>query len=461
MPRVSILLPAYNRAEVMRYAIRSVLQQDFTDWELVVAGDACTDHSEEVALSFGDPRISFFNRDRNSGGQSAPINDAFQRSDGEFIFILNQDDMYFGNHLSSCLSHMRATGADLIWSPVVLLRRSGRAEGAADPRYDLLDIGGAVSGGGYDPEVFVIGSSMAMTRAAMGRAGPWPEASDTLLLPSQAWLFNAVRAGVKTSYREALSVLCILAGDRRFAYLKSVSAEHARAWSWVAGRPHAGDDVLGCLALNLAAERYRKGWHLQPPTEDAAPKSSALADYADRLGIHPHELRDAVLGKPRGDLIARHRRHTADATPLEIGQTLEFGRNLVNPYLDDNWHSAEADGRWTASQNADILFRPRAEPGTLLALRIRALPLQRDDETEIAIDGRVVARHRFGDVRVCDVALGPAEGKPLRLTLTQSRITSPKALGTADDPRPLGLKVIEADLRRADPLVQPPPALSQ
>ena len=64
----------YNRSNVLRYAIESVLAQTVSDWEMIVIGDACTDDTAEVVESFGDGRIRFHNLDQNVGEQSGPNN---------------------------------------------------------------------------------------------------------------------------------------------------------------------------------------------------------------------------------------------------------------------------------------------------------------------------------------------------------------------------------------------------
>ena len=91
--KVSIITATYNRSEVLKWAIRSVLAQTFCDWELIVVGDACTDDTEQVVASFTDPRIRFVNRSTSFGEQSGPNNDGFFLANGRLIAYLNHDDL--------------------------------------------------------------------------------------------------------------------------------------------------------------------------------------------------------------------------------------------------------------------------------------------------------------------------------------------------------------------------------
>jgi len=87
---VSIILPTYNRADLLPQAIESVLRQTFTNWELIIWNDGSTDNTAEVANSFTDPRISVYSEPNR--GMSYGLNQGFARAQGEWIAFLDDDD---------------------------------------------------------------------------------------------------------------------------------------------------------------------------------------------------------------------------------------------------------------------------------------------------------------------------------------------------------------------------------
>jgi glycosyltransferase involved in cell wall biosynthesis len=115
-PRVTVIIPTYNRAETLRYAIESVLWQEFQDYELWVIGDCCTDHTEQVVKSFNDPRVQWYNLPKNSGYQSEPNNEGIRRARGKYIAYLNHDDVWLPNHLKILYQHIESSGADIVYA---------------------------------------------------------------------------------------------------------------------------------------------------------------------------------------------------------------------------------------------------------------------------------------------------------------------------------------------------------
>ena len=89
--KVSVIIPTYNRADFLRSAILSALNQTFKDIEIIVADDKSTDHTQEVVKSFTDQRIRYITN-KNNRGPSATRNSAILASKGEYIAFLDDDD---------------------------------------------------------------------------------------------------------------------------------------------------------------------------------------------------------------------------------------------------------------------------------------------------------------------------------------------------------------------------------
>ena len=98
--KVSVIIPTYNRAEFLRSAIESALNQTYTDLEIIVSDDKSTDHTREVVKSFKDNRIKYILNEGNKG-PSATRNTAILASKGEYIAFLDDDDEWLPDKLQS------------------------------------------------------------------------------------------------------------------------------------------------------------------------------------------------------------------------------------------------------------------------------------------------------------------------------------------------------------------------
>lgn len=97
-PRVSIVMAAYNGEPYVRDAIRSVLDQDFADFELVVVDDGSTDGTAATVIGFGDARIRYHRNERNLG-QTPSLNVGLRLARGKYIARLDTDDEYLPGKL--------------------------------------------------------------------------------------------------------------------------------------------------------------------------------------------------------------------------------------------------------------------------------------------------------------------------------------------------------------------------
>lgn len=100
MPKVSVIMPIYNKAGRLRFSIESVLQQTFKDFELIMINDGSTDSSHEIAIEYKrkDSRIVYF-KQRNQG-VSVSRNNAITLARGEYISFLDADDILHPEFLS-------------------------------------------------------------------------------------------------------------------------------------------------------------------------------------------------------------------------------------------------------------------------------------------------------------------------------------------------------------------------
>ena len=112
LPSFSIICPVYNKADFIRSAIDSVLNQSYPHFELLVINDCSTDESLSLAQSYSDPRIIVSSvPNKNGGGGYYARNYGVSLASNKWLCFLDADDIYLPNHLS-CLSDLISTFPD-------------------------------------------------------------------------------------------------------------------------------------------------------------------------------------------------------------------------------------------------------------------------------------------------------------------------------------------------------------
>jgi len=97
-PTVSVIVPTYNRAHLLGRAIKSVLDQTYQDFELIIVDDASTDNTKEVVKCLDDPRIRYVRHEENRGGAAAR-NTGIKTARGQFIAFQDSDDRWLPDKL--------------------------------------------------------------------------------------------------------------------------------------------------------------------------------------------------------------------------------------------------------------------------------------------------------------------------------------------------------------------------
>lgn len=105
--KVSVLIPVYNSASFLRDAVQSILNQTYTDFELILLNDASTDNSEEIIKSFTDPRIQYHSNPKNLG-ISGSRNKLLDLAQGEYLAIMDHDDISLPTRLEKQVRFMNA-----------------------------------------------------------------------------------------------------------------------------------------------------------------------------------------------------------------------------------------------------------------------------------------------------------------------------------------------------------------
>lgn len=108
---VSIVMPSWNTAKYIGESIKSVINQTYQNWELLIVDDCSTDNTDEVVESFlkQDSRIRYFRNTHNSGA-AVTRNHALKKARGEWIAFLDSDDLWMPEKLEKQIEFMNQNG---------------------------------------------------------------------------------------------------------------------------------------------------------------------------------------------------------------------------------------------------------------------------------------------------------------------------------------------------------------
>lgn len=113
MSKVSIVIPTLNRAQLLRSALKSALDQQYEDLEIVVSDDESNDDTEAVARSFGDPRVVYVRT-----GERLNMPDSFEfalkQATGTYLTFLTDDSYLMPDCISTAMDAMQKHGVDLV-----------------------------------------------------------------------------------------------------------------------------------------------------------------------------------------------------------------------------------------------------------------------------------------------------------------------------------------------------------
>ena len=128
MVKISVILPVYNVATYLDETFHSLLNQSLKEIEIIAVNDGSTDESEEIIKKYAqqDARISYYNQENQ--GQSVARNQALQYATGEYIYMMDSDDVLDNlDALQICYDYAEKCKADFIFFDGETLQEEGAA----------------------------------------------------------------------------------------------------------------------------------------------------------------------------------------------------------------------------------------------------------------------------------------------------------------------------------------------
>lgn len=128
-PLVTVCVATYNRGPLLvERCLASIIRQDYTNLEILVVGDCCTDDTEERVAAIGDDRIRFVNLPERGRypeepvlrwmvAGTTPVNHALEMARGSFITHLDDDDEFTPERIRLLVGLIQETRSDLVWHP--------------------------------------------------------------------------------------------------------------------------------------------------------------------------------------------------------------------------------------------------------------------------------------------------------------------------------------------------------
>lgn len=121
-PAISVVIPTYNRAQVLSRCLDSLVAQDFTNFEVIVCDDGSTDHTAQVISQYSSQLNLVYDIAPNSGGPARPRNRGLALSRSSYVAFLDSDDWWTPTKLRLSFEELER-GFDIVYHDLYIVRR--------------------------------------------------------------------------------------------------------------------------------------------------------------------------------------------------------------------------------------------------------------------------------------------------------------------------------------------------
>ena len=426
MPLFSVIMATYGRRRHIVPSIRSVLNQSFQDFELIVVGDCCGDDTAREVQPFLSPGVQWSNLTARCGGQSYPNNEGIRLSTGQYVAYLGDDDIWHPDHLASL--------ATLFESRPELDFGVGGAIFHGPEGSDFRQVTGIFDDDRAPFEHFFPPSSFSHRRDVIDRVGQWLHPQEIRAPADCDFLLRAAHAGMRFGSTKRITVHKFAAGHRYLSHLQQSSDEQEAML-----RRMAAPGYLDFLRSELEKAKAQGTFMIvrYVPFEQFEKGQLARQNALNKGAARP-ELRPLA----RAEVIAQD----------NLPRALDW-QQLRNP--DDRV-------RWVGANPCPKILLPFKHSGSVkIGLRIAHSSPQALDRLMLLVNGRPATATLSPPERVGDAweATATLETELLtddysvlefRLDEAQRTIGKTTGIGVAEIVvRPMGIRHLPARIRRA------------
>lgn len=290
-PSVTVIIPTYNWSTVLPFSIGSVLRQTFTDFEVLVVGDGCTDDSQAVVESIQDERVKWINLPSNSGHQSQPNNEGLKHARGEIIAYIGHDDLWLPHHLQ-CLTGEIANGSDLAYGIAGLVK----VEGSSDVSI-LFPLK-------YESGLWIPPTVVAHRRMLTETLGGWRNYKELTVDPEVDLWQRAFDANYKLTLVSRLSAIKFPAAYRRDAYKKRSAVEQSHWTQRIMNEPDFEVAQMTKILLATLEEKWLSDRHVV--YKDLV--RQFISETCERAQLRISSIPSKIRVKEKGEVIDQFRK---------------------------------------------------------------------------------------------------------------------------------------------------------
>lgn len=131
---ISVVIPTYNKEKSITRTVESILEQDYTDFEIIIVDDCSSDDTVRIIENTFKKRIRLIQSKKNFGANTAR-NKGVLEARGDYIAFMDSDDVWDKSKLSHCMKYIQETDADVIFHGYRRIFPNGKEETL--PHYDL------------------------------------------------------------------------------------------------------------------------------------------------------------------------------------------------------------------------------------------------------------------------------------------------------------------------------------